>query len=334
MLKVLVLSPVPTDTTSLYRAIGPLSRLVAQRKVQMQFAPEVNWATISPTDVVFMQRPFTNAHFQMARMVKLQGKPLVVDYDDFLFDVPSWNPTRARFGAENIQKNMAEIIAMADQVMVSTEDLKRLLSPLNDNIHVVPNAYHTHLFAHYQGKWSEPPKKIVLWRGSNTHEKDVFSVAESLVRVARAHPDWMFTFLGTDFWQLRESLGKQYVHVPAVDPLEYFQAIHDIRGRIMITPLVDCEFNRAKSNIAWLEGTHAGMACLGPDFPEWKRPGCLNYSNAEDFGEKLAHLIGLSDTQHSERVEASWEHIQNELSLDKVNEKRLRVLCEAAGSFE
>ncbi len=101
--------------------------------------------------------------------------------------------------------------------------------------------------------------------------------------------------------------------------------IHRLQPAIMIVPLVDNDFNRAKSNIAWLEGCFAGAAVIAPDFPEFQRPGVLNYSSPEQFGDVLGNaMIGNYDLK--KLSEDGWAHIRKYELLTHRNQIRVNAL--------
>ena len=120
-------APNPTDATSFYRAVGPLQDLKRKMGFILQIGSDVNWATLKGTDAVFMQRPFTKNHVQILEMAQANGKKVWVDYDDDLFSVPRSNRTFRLYGDAKNQNNIAQIVAKADVITVSTPQLQRVL---------------------------------------------------------------------------------------------------------------------------------------------------------------------------------------------------------------
>ena len=95
------------------------------------------------------------------------------------------------------------------------------------------------------------------------------------------------------------------------------------RPKRAITPLCDTPFNRAKSNISWIESTVAGAVCVAPDFPEWNRPGIINYGPTRPF--KDAVLEALEVANHGFENKKSEEFIRENLMLSTVNQKRILI---------
>ena len=80
-------------------------------------------------------------------------------------------------------------------------------------------------------------------------------------------------------------------------------------------PLPDTAFNRAKPPTAWLEASAVGAACIGPDLPEWQKPGMIHYSpgaiafpGKRDFKTVLLEEMGrFSDGALHPQVAAARE---------------------------
>lgn len=130
MLKLATHIPNLNDSTSFYRAMGPLSHL--RRKLMPDLVThhlaKYSWATLAECDALFMQRGYTSDEVGIMEMAKDIGIPIWVDYDDLLFDVPTDNPAYFLYMAPDKRKNVAEIIQGADLVTVTTAALAKRLS--------------------------------------------------------------------------------------------------------------------------------------------------------------------------------------------------------------
>lgn len=317
-----------TDATSLYRAMGPLSELRHEiPNFDLVFEKEHNWAMTKMSDIFFAQRPYNESSFTIIQMAKRMKRPVWVDYDDDLFCVPPSNPSFHVYSKEEVQRRIAACISLADHVTVSTPALKRKLEAggtiLNKNITVVPNALDPDL----PKRTANPEKraKLVFWRGSSTHQKDLYTFGKQLVDISKDHKDYTFFFQGDKPWFLYEQTGKNVRFGENLDPMEYFEMINTIKPSIVIVPLFDDEFNRSKSNIAWLEGIYAGAVVLAPDWEEWQRPGCINYKSPGDFGAKLRDLLSNGYDINGENQKA-WNYIQENLTLKNVNKLRKKIV--------
>lgn len=326
MTNLMVFCPSRSDATSFYRGMGPLGRLRQQRSdLNISIVDRVDWSLLRMVDAVFLQRPYDAAHLQMVQLAQDMKLPIWVDYDDDLFNLPTDNPSFALYSNEAVQKNIAQICAMANIVSVSTQDLAVKLRPLNKDIRVVPNAYDDVLLDYREIAPTKQPR-LVTWRGSPTHQRDLSFYAEAIVEASRKHPAWTWNFIGCDPWYLTEMMDeKKTVVTPALGITEYFRYIQRLQARVQIVPLYDNTFNRSKSNIAWIEGSFAGSACLVPDWDEWKQPGATGYGNPQQFYEALDRLLrGVDDI--AELAKTSWAHIERELPLSRINKLRSDIV--------
>lgn len=286
----------------------------------------------------------------MISMAKANRKQVWIDYDDWLYGVPLFNKASRIYNNPAIQNNMSTMLAKADIVSVSTPFLQEqvrsiirriakgaqsepglLLDP--SKVVVVPNAYDMDLMNPLT-EAAKPPhqNKIVAWRGSGTHDKDLLCVTPALKEAIGKHLDWTYNFIGEPFWLTIEMLDEvpgikdsNVILTETIDPIDYLGFLEKTRPALMIVPLDDCPFNRSKSNIAWIEATHAGAVTLAPDFEEWRRPGIINYTDSKDFEVKLdSFLRGELDGGYQWRQ--SRDFIKNTLTLTKVNERRQDII--------
>jgi hypothetical protein len=329
VISLMCLLPQQHDATSFYRGAGPLGSLKRQRgDLTLSFPTgAVNWSHLNMVDAVFMQRPFQPTHLELAKMAKRGGRPLWIDYDDDLFNVPTDNPTHTLYSRDQVQKNIAQIVAMADVVTVSTSELKRRLDPLNEDIRIVPNAIDEELFG-YRSWEPEKRSKCVMWRGSATHARDLAIYSSEIIELAHEFPEWTWTFLGTNPWFITDAIpSDRCTVIEPLDVLEYFEFIHGVRARVQMVPLHDSPFNRAKSNIAWIEGTFAGSACVVPNWEEWQRPGVFAYKSKESFKRQMSLLLSEKEPElELVSVRASWDHVTHNLRLERVNHLRSEVI--------
>lgn len=325
------------DATSFYRGLGPLTHLKKHHDIEFRLDAKWNWATVAADDAVFMQRPYSSNHVEMIEMAKLQRKKVWVDYDDDLFNVPTDNPAYNLYGKKDIQSNVAKCLVLADQVTVSTKQLKNMLANPGrvpeEKITVIPNALATHIL---------PPRtpnklksRFALWRGTDTHQRDLMSHCRELIDLVNNKSDkWTWHFLGYNPWFVTGSVkeDKTCFFSQQLDLMEYHKFLQTTNPALMFVPLHANVFNLSKSNIAWLEAVYAGAMCVGPDWEEWKdKPSMFCYSNPKDFHSLMADLIkGLSTEKGSmefaRQAEIAWEYVQDTLTLDKVNEKRWEVI--------
>lgn len=333
MIKVGILSPGINDATSLYRAGGPFSAL--RDDIHVTFMDKATNITVLSQDVIFMQRPFNEVHFRTAQMVKRCRVPLWVDYDDFLFDVPRDNPNYSLYMNEKVHMHLFQIAKMADIVTVSTKTLKALYEKeidagdgnkitLSDNVNLITNAYDKRFHGE---RILNTGNKLITWRGSKTHDKDLAHFAMPIVKFMNDHKDWKIEFLGYNPWQLTEQIEPSQVTI--TDPMEpflYMEHFKSLQPSIHIVPLHDSIFNRAKSNIAWIEATIAGAVTICPDWDGWRNEGTFRYKDVEEFIQCLTLAASASVEDMNINLDHSFEVISLCFYLDNENELRKNII--------
>jgi hypothetical protein len=94
---------------------------------------------------------------------------------------------------------------------------------------------------------------------------------------------------------------------------------------MMVVPLRDNAFNRAKSNIAQLEATFGGMLTVGPKWPEWttgiEQADRLLYASPQQIESRLARAAALARNGTGPVVDELQQHF---LSVAEVYDTQFR----------
>lgn len=142
-------------------------------------------------------------------------------------------------------------------------------------------------------------KVTILWQGGDSHYQDLYVIKDALAEVAKKYPNTMFIFWGANFPYIYDHIPKdQFRFEPWVEYSGYRLKRIFMRSDINLCPLVDNEFNRAKSAIKWYEAsvltrpeaTLAQRTSPYKDEIEDGKTGLL-YDGPSDFVEKLSKLI-------------------------------------------
>lgn len=326
MIRVLCVQPDPRDATSFYRAMGPIGYM---RHLTSEFEfvglPtnfNVTWSTLQQADVFYCQRPFSESHKSLCEMALENGLKLWIDYDDDIFNIPIHNHVRAIYEKKNARKWAQECLEMADFVTVSTEGLYNLLGK-NKKVYVVPNAINEKIFKLEEKK---EQSKIIMWRGSKTHEIDMEEVHDDLVYLASKNKKWRFVFIGEHSWRTVDRLRgfKNVTFFEAKDVIQYHRALKKLNPDINIAPLQDIVFNHSKSMCSYLEANYAGAVTVGRDWTEWQRPGIYNYENGK-FKDAVSDLIEdqeMVKTMHQQGM----QYIKQNLTLAQTCRKRINLI--------
>lgn len=321
--KIITLIPNVSDATSFWRASGVISKI--RHIANFDFLPETNvsWNTLTWADIAFLQRPFGEAFYKACNIIKNNNIPLWVDFDDYLIDVPEWNPFATYFKNEKDKNEMIEMVEMADCITVTTEFLKTKYLKHNKNVYVIPNAFNDYVF---KFDYSYTGKNNITWRGSNTHLEDLRSIIEPLRELQNGNvlDKWIINTIGEDAKIFKGLI--RYKNHPVIDPIEYFYFIKKLNSTIQLVPLVNIDFNKAKSNIAWIEGIYSGAICISPSYlDEFKRPGVLQYNTKEEFKSIMKDCID-NKIDMGKIYKEGYEYIKENLLLSKINHLRKDVI--------
>ena len=331
-----VFCPTQADATSFYRGMGPLGALRRSYKsdfLSLAFLSECHWASIKMLDYAFMQRPYTDSHLMIAKLIKHQRIPLWLDYDDYLFDLPTDNPCFNGYSDPKVKKNMETLLGLADVVSVSTTRLAELLYGYTDKLIVIRNAFDDWMLP--LAPENPAPKKVILWRGSKTHDGDLDEMSNAAITLSAKYPDWTWLFLGSKPWFTKLMPKKNTIVIEeALDIYEYHQMLAEMQPALMTVPLAHSDFNRAKSDCAFIEGTFAGAAVIAPDFQEEFSPfHCIKYSSGtnptkadQDLTMTLEATLNMDLTQLLAMQQAAWQYIKTKRLLSHANKQREAIL--------
>lgn len=328
---VLIMSPFARDANSFYRGKGPWNYLAKQNRntVRVSLANDdlgtqgVGWDTVDQFDMVYFHRPCREDDLTVLKIAKNLGVPTWVDCDDWLFDIPYWNPAAKQYSTPQIQNLMATCLATAEVVSVSTNALYEKIKAINPNTVILPNMYRSDLYA-YRDKCPPPRHKRFAWRGSNTHDADLMSVASAFTKLSEPT-----IFFGGPTWMLLQQMDEAKIGVvPGGDLFLYMKQLYMTAPKVLLFPLVDCFFNRCKSNIAYQEALHAGALCVAPNLPEWRRQGVVTYEpdNPDSFLAAAESAMAMTPELHRDAVEDAFTHMKEIYGCQNINQAREKVL--------
>lgn len=273
----------------------------------------ISWSTILHYDTIIIERPSSLQSLNLIKLAREMGIKVISDFDDDCLHIDNLNPMYETYVQE--KQNVIECIALSDEVWVSTEAIKSAFKLYNRNIWVVPNAHNNYLFP-VKDKKEFTYNKKAMWRGGHSHLGDMYDIGvpEKIIEMVNGNPDWTFQFIGQRFEFLERRCGDNYIAMGGASTVQFYKKMHNENPCLFFYPLADTLFNRSKSNIAWIESTYSGAAFFGNmKLPEFDKSGVLPLDDIE-------YLMKNADLQKYNDI--SWEYIQENLLLSKVNELR------------
>lgn len=310
--------------SDVYRGSGVLSQLRhIDPDIEVVFCDlKPDWGLIQSLDLVYLMKTSTPDAIRIMDMAHQCGKPVWYDCDDDLFNVPLDNQAYAYYhnlapGCPWVSANVRKLLAEADAVTVSTENLKKEFETYSQKITVIPNALNDYML---RGIGENVPRqKIITWRGGVTHQKDLDIFHDCLGNLIKALPEWRFVFMGFSPWKLIEAAPKQVFTAHRIEYYDYMADFKALGSSIHIVPLSENKFNASKSNIAALEAIYAGSTPVVPDWPEWDMESAKRYKTVNQFFDQVFSLA-MADALEKPVIR-DFERL-----LSEVNELRVHIV--------
>jgi hypothetical protein len=317
-MRILLLTMNKADATSYYRAAGISKDLERQSGATIDCYDwteiTLTWVQLSKYDIIWMQRPVQREAVNAITYLKLMNKPVWIDWDDDLFNIPQTHTNYMVF-AQN-RDNIIAIAQSADVITVSTESIRDSYLPYNANIRVIPNAIQDELLKPF----TSTRTNILFYRGMKSHEDDVYAYQRHFQKLQ--DEGYIMKFMGFN--------PARYIYkatfVGERDIYHYFKYLQDIRPLALMFPMIDSPFNRSRSNIAWLEATMAGSIVIAPNWPEWQHAGII-HCNPENF-YAITKEVAKGNVDVERLYQSSYEYINENLRLSVVNKLRVQVINE------
>jgi glycosyltransferase involved in cell wall biosynthesis len=193
----------------------------------------------------------------------------------------------------------------ADLLTVSTRELAKRFDFFNRNIQVIPNGWSAD--NPYWKRFYPHDGVHIGWAGTITHREDFKLCLSALLEVTRRYPEAKI-FIGGDveiYQMLKQVPEKQKFFLPMMTYEDYPHMLGFFD--ILIAPLIDDEFNRAKSDIKLVDAGAKGIPWVASSiefYREWKDGGYIA-GYKDDWIQALSHLVRMPG--HREDV-GEWGH--------------------------
>lgn len=226
------------------------------------------------------------------------GKPFITEMDDYIFSIPASNIASTVYSpGSGLTQILIQQMKASDALVVSTPYLADLYRKLAKRVYVVENCIDLPLWDRSASPASARRGLTIGWMGGGSHGDDFRVVEPAIRQIQQKFKNTHFTFV---------SGGLKPTFLDGIPRLKW---IHDFRSidkypkwiskfgfDIGIAPLQDNNFNRAKSNLRWLEHSALGIPCVAsplPHFRESIRHEVTGYlaNNTEDFVEYISRLV-------------------------------------------
>ena len=288
-------------------------------------------------DVVVFHRPNDDRALAVAKMLREQGKKIVMDNDDTYkgFDTSKLGKLADKFG--QVEKAVDIFGKQADLITCSTEFLRKEYLNLNSNVVVLPNCVDPDDWPDEDEIQKNESEKVRIGFvgsvGLHTDIQAFIPVLDALkaredvqlvvfalpADTKESHDVHNYYKPELEFWQ---SYGVEWQ--PFVPVQDYIETLNNLKLDILLIPRSDDYFNRCKSNIKFLEASMLGIPVVAQGFSTGDSP----YQDPEDAkhmsivvdNEKwLDELIPLIESKElrEEQGKKAREYVIDRYSISK-----------------
>lgn len=319
--------PNPGDwQTALQRIDGnrPANMVVVKQLEQMiKMADMTVWQITASWSVL--------AFFQAIKAI-YRNKPFITEVDDWLFDIPSSNIASNPYkpGSE-AQKIAYQQLEMSDAIIVSTEFIKEGLLNLfpDKKIYVIPNGIDFDVWDHLK-KPEKEGKIRIGFTGCQNHHSDLAIVKKPLLALIEEFPN-LEVILSAPFTSWADVKHDRVLVNTSWAPINiYPQMVAGWNLDIGIAPLRDSNFNRAKSNLRWLEYSALSIPTVASNIQPFKTSikdgvdGIL-CNSSQGWYDSLKSLI-LDPIKRSRMGAEAYNSVRKSHSMGKIAQDYQGVL--------
>lgn len=317
----------PAEPCTFARIFTPLQALQAQGLVEYTLEPIWPWraatfqhlmSTLTQWDIIWVARPRHYLILPLIREARRVGTPILVDIDDWLLESPDSVNAAEWCGTRASRSTMRGALQAADAVTTSTPTIAERCAALGVRSHVIPNAVDAERFVRLDRPIDRPV--TIGFCGTAAHLDDVPLVAPALQHLLAGREEHVqIVTAGCPIPTLLGANG--YTHHASVAATEYPALLSSLRLDIGLAPLYDTSFNRARSDIKYLEYSATGAATVASPVAEYRTSlqpdrGILVESPTEEAW--LASIVDLIDDP-SKRIRLAenayrWVHAERSIA--------------------
>ena len=184
----------------------------------------------------------------------LRGKAVMYETDDDVLATPAWSGNSAVAGLE--ADLIRSMLRRADLVTVSTPPLEKMAGRHNAAVRLVRNAVEPGWYPDPAGLPGRDGDPRLLFYGVAQRLRDYTVCQEAVEELVRTIPGARRVWLGTDNPAVRAVADEVSSYVRGAPA--FARALGEARPDIGLAPVADNPFNKARSELHWLEYAMAG----------------------------------------------------------------------------
>ena len=263
-------------------------------------------------------------------LAKTYNVILLMETDDHPFEVDGVHPNAKWIGCgSEVEMNAYDQINCSHGIITSTEYLKEeMLLYKRDNVWVVPNGINPKLWKFAPHPKRADDKLVIGWSGASGHDKDLYLVKDVFLELLNKHKHLEIKCLhgAPDFIKHERFINDNIW----TDITGYPAKLHGMGFDIAVAPLWDSEFNRAKSNLRYLEYSALRIPCVASGVEPYKKTitdGVDGYlaSTKKEFLDKIEKLM-YNVKLRSQISENAYKKVTSEFDSKKISRKYADLL--------
>jgi glycosyltransferase involved in cell wall biosynthesis len=296
--------------------------------------------------IVRIQRQATPHQLEFVKFLKNVIQPqfgcrLVYEIDDIIFreDIPDYNKFKFAFESDEIRNTSMEIMNMCDEITVTCDFMKNYYREKTGKreVTVIPNFPpkfwignffdEKRVYNLYQ-KHKKKPR--ILYAGSGAHfdvdnkvkQRDDFDhVIDAIIKTRK---EFQWVFVGAFPLRLRPYVSNREIEFhPWQQMYSYPQKLHDLEIQMCVAPLQDNNFNKAKSDLKYIEASSFGLPVACQDIDTYKNAP-IRFTSGEEMIKKIRET--LKDSQRYKNSARKWYQVAEKRFLE--NDENLDCFLE------
>lgn len=254
-------------------------------------------------------------------------KKFITETDDWIFDVPPYNIASHPYTPNSIYEQIAhKQLGMSDAIVCSTGFLKEKLTDMfpGKPVHVIPNSIDFSVWDNLKAEEVLPKQEgmtRIIYSGCGNHSGDLEIIKPVLLALLDEYEKLEIVMI-QKFKCFEDVKQPRFIQMAKWTPINIFPAfLKGLSGDIGLAPLRDNDFNRAKSNLRWLEYSALKIPTVASPIRPFKDSishGADGFlcSTKTDWYETIKTLIDNKETRW--RVgEAAYLEVKDRFNMDK-----------------
>ena len=244
-------------------------------------------------DVFVFQKKRDHRSLAGIQHAKDCGKYTVYELDDDIWSLSRTNPGYDVWAEPGAAYYAAQCIRSVDLVTTTTPLLAEKLRKFNPNVKVLPNVLPAEGWDFPAPVLRDADRIVLGWAGSSSHVEDLSILADVVPQILNRYPHVEFAYAGGPVAGPFASDSRMR-RLPVTDIQHYPTVIENFD--IGLIPLADSAFNRAKSDLKFVEYSMLGIPSVASKLDPYLnsiRHGENGFlaTNAKDWIKFVSRLI-------------------------------------------